>query len=131
MTTVKHNPSSLYPPIAAIVYLVSAMAVLGVVLYLLLAVGAGVGLLMLTLTAAALLALARGLLGGRSGATTAAIATSSFVAVGFFLIPLYCYVQGGWARILGIWPLLVPFVVFAIAHSVALASLLGTKSRAA
>ena len=116
---------------AAIVYVVSAVAVLGVVLYLLVEVGVGVGLLILTLIAGALLVLARGLIRGKSGASNAAIAVSSFVALGFFLIPLYCYVQGGWTRILLIWPLLAPFAAFAIAHSVALASLLGTKSNAA
>jgi hypothetical protein len=117
--------------ISATVYVVSAIAALGVVLYLLLADGIGVGLLLLTLTSAALLVLARSLLKGKSSATTTAIATSSFVALGGFIVPLYCYVQGGLAGILRIWPLLVPFVVFAIAHSVALASLLRPKSNVA
>ena len=61
---------------AAIVYVVSAVAVLGVVLYLLVEVGVGVGLLVLRLTAAALLELARGLIRGTSSARNAALAVS-------------------------------------------------------
>jgi len=117
--------------IAATIYVVSTLAVLGLVLYLLFAVGVGVGLLVLALAAGGHFVLARGLLNGKSGASNAAIAMSSLIALGFFLVPVYCYVQGGWLEILAIWPLLVPFVAFAIAHSVALASLLGAKRSAA
>lgn len=116
--------------VAAIVYVVSAIVALGAALYLMLADGPGVGLFMSALTAVVLLAIVRGLSSGRSGATTAAIVTSSFVAVGFLSIPLYGYAQGGWARILHLWPILVPLVGIAIAHSVALVYLLRTKPSA-
>jgi hypothetical protein len=116
---------------AAAIYVLSAMAVLGLVVYLAFAVGIGLGSFALTLTAVALLVLARGLIGGKSRANKCAIATSSFVTVGLFLLPLYCYAQGGWVEVSFIWPLLAPFVAFAIAHSVALAFLFGAKPNAA
>jgi hypothetical protein len=113
------------------IYVISAIAALGVGVYLLLTVGAGMELLVLVLLSGAFLVLARGLVSGKSGAAGCAIGVSSLVALGLFLLPLYCYVQRGWAGVAAMWPLLAAFVVFAIAHSIALAFLFGAKSSAA
>jgi hypothetical protein len=115
---------------AAIVYLVSAIAVLGLDLYSVIAAGVGVGSVVLALVAVALLVIAHGLIGGTARASHCAIVASSFVAVGFVLVPLYCYAQGGWAAVAVLWLVLSPFVAVAISHSLALVFLFRSKASA-
>jgi hypothetical protein len=71
--------------------------------------------------------LAHGLFAGRLRVGRIAIALSSFVSLGFFLVPLYRYAQGGWTAVSGIWQILALFVVIAIAHALAVVFLFGSK----
>jgi hypothetical protein len=115
---------------AAIVYLVSAIAVLSYGVVLLIIDGVGVGSLVFASAAGVLLVFARGLLGGHARACRGAFATSSFVAVGCFLVPLYLYVQMGWPAISGLWQIMGPLLAIAITHALALMFLFHAKPNA-
>jgi hypothetical protein len=115
---------------AGVIYISSAIAVLGVGLYLLITVGVGIESVVLALVAAALCVLARGLYRGTSRASHSAFVASSFVAVGFVLIPMYCYVQGGWSAVSELWLVLSLFAVVAVAHSLAVVFLVRAKPSA-
>jgi len=115
---------------AAIVYVGSAFAAVSCGVVLLTTVGVGVGLLVCMLVAGVLLLFARGLMGGNARACRGAFATSSFVAVGCFLIPLYLYVQLGWPAISAFWQIVGTFLAVAIAHSLALVLLFRAKPNA-
>jgi hypothetical protein len=112
---------------AAAIYLSSALVVLALGIYLLVTVGVGMGLLVLALLAGVLLVLAHGLFAGRLRVGRFAIALSSFVSLGLFLVPLYRYAQGGWPAVAGIWQVLGLFLVIAIAHALAVVFLFGFK----
>ena len=112
---------------AAIVYLGSALVVLSCGVVVLFTEGVGVGTLVFALAAGVFLLLARGLLGGNARACRGAFATSAFVAVGCFLVPLYLYVQLGWPAVAGLWQVAGSFLLVAVAHSLALMFLFRSK----
>jgi hypothetical protein len=115
---------------AAAIHLATAFAFAALVVYLLMSGGGGLGLLVLALASGAFLVLARGLFAGRLRASRVAFAVSSFFAVGFSLVPLYSYVQGGWAEVSALWRILGPFVAVAVAHALAIVFLAGSKPSA-
>jgi hypothetical protein len=112
---------------AATIYLLTALAVLAFVIFLLVRDGLGIGLAVLVLVACALGMLARGLIGGATSACRSAIVVSAFLAIGFALVPAYLYVQAGWAAVSHLWQFSGAFLALAIAHAMALVFLFRTK----